>query len=290
MAICSQSFSRSLPKATLWPQQSCCWLQQDSLNYDLINHSWEGTTLVCDVVNCLTVLPPNRNVCFLVRLSRCRLIHDFSLFGQAEVVTDKQFIPCCIIFSVLALRAQLVIRKQDVSDDSLFLCSSLQAPEVEPARRQSCIWPVFRLGSDERRQSPWPRILYWRASEREHSLILRCSLLESILTRLRHVQNFNHHAFVKLSYGRYEFAGTAKRLLCLPQTVSAYRIESLGQVSKGHKEVAILLLAFFTYSRGGNRSVVSQVKRELNHFHWSKSVRYFLCSEYRLTYQLVRAE
>ena len=50
------------------------------------------------------------------------------------------------------------------------------------------------------------------------------SLLESILTRLRHVQNFNHHAFVKLSYGNYEFAGTAKlnsplsstSLLCLP--------------------------------------------------------------------------
>ena len=95
---------------------------------------------------------------------------------------------------------------------------------------------------------------------------------------------------MKLSHGRYEFAGTAKLLLCLPQAVSAYRIEGLGQVSKGHKEVAILLLAFFTHSRGGNRSVVSQVKRELNHFHWSKSVRYFLCSEYRLTYQLVRAE
>ena len=99
---------------------------------------------------------------------------------------------------MLALRAQLVIRKQDVSDDSLLLS------------------------------------------------------LESILTRLRHVQNFNHHAFVKLSYGRYEFAGTAKLLLCLPQTVSAYRIEGLGQVSKGHKEVAILLMAFFTYSRVGN--------------------------------------
>ena len=96
---------------------------------------------------------------------------------------------------MLALRAQLVIRKQDVSDESLLLS------------------------------------------------------LESILTRLRHVQNFNHHAFVKLSYGRYEFAGTAKLLLCLPQTVSAYRIEGLGQVSKGHKEVAILPLAFFTYSR-----------------------------------------
>ena len=34
-------------------------------------------------------------------------------------------------------------------------------------------------------------------------------------------------------------------------------------------------------------TVVSQVKRELNHFHWSKSVPYFLCSEYRLAYQLV---
>ena len=34
-------------------------------------------------------------------------------------------------------------------------------------------------------------------------------------------------------------------------------------------------------------TAVSQVKRELNHFHWSKSVRYFLCSEYRLAYQLV---
>ena len=56
-------------------------------------------------------------------------------------------------------------------------------------------------------------------------------------------------------------------LLCLPQAFSAYRIESLGQVSKGHKKVAILVLTFFTYSRGGNRSVVSQVKRELNHFH-----------------------
>ena len=51
---------------------------------------------------------------------------------------DEQFFPCCIICSVLVLRAQLVIRKQDVSDDSLLLCSSLQAPEVEPARRQSC--------------------------------------------------------------------------------------------------------------------------------------------------------
>ena len=53
---------------------------------------------------------------------------------------------------------------------------------------------------------------------------------------------------MKLSYGRYEFAGTAKLLLCLPQAVSAYRIEGLGQVSKGHKEVAILLMAFFTYT------------------------------------------
>ena len=191
---------------------------------------------------------------------------------------DEQFFPCCIICSVLVLRAQLVIRKQDVSDDSLLLCSSLQAPEVEPARRQSCIWPVFRLGSHGRHQSPWLRILYWRASEREHSLVLRRSLLERILTRLRHVQNFNHYAFVKLSYGRYEFAGTAKLLLCLPQAVSAYRIEGLGQVSKGHKEVAILLMAFFTYSRVGNfgQSVILQVKGELNHFYWSRSVRYFL--------------
>ena len=179
------------------------------------------------------------------------------------------------------LRAQLVIRKQDVSDDSLLLCSSLQAPEVEPARRQSCIWPVFPLGSHGRHQSPWLRILYWRASEREHSLVLRRSLLERILTRLRHVQNFNHYAFVKLSYGRYEFAGTAKLLLCLPQAVSAYRIEGLGQVSKGHKEVAILLMAFFTYSRVGNfgQSVILQVKGELNHFYWSRSVRYFLSSK-----------
>ena len=83
---------------------------------------------------------------------------------------------------------------------------------------------------------------------------------------------------------------TSPFLLCLPQAVSAYRIEGLDQVSKGHKEVAILLLAFFTYTRGGNSSVVSQVKRELNNFHWSKSVRYFLCSKYRLAYQLVRAE
>ena len=107
------------------------------------------------------------------------------------------------------------------------------------------------------------------------------SLLESILTRLRHVQNFNHYAFVKLSYGRYEFAGTAKLLLCRPQAVSAYRIEGLGQVSKGHKEVAILLMAFFTYSRVGNfgQSVILQVKGELNHFYWSRSVRYFLSSK-----------
>ena len=78
----------------------------------------------------------------------------------------------------------------------------------QTARRQSCIWPVVRLGSHGRHQSPWLRILYWRASEREHSLVLRRSLLESILTRLRHVQNFNHHAFVKLWYVRYEFAGS----------------------------------------------------------------------------------
>ena len=110
---------------------------------------------------------------------------------------DEQFFPCCIICSVLVLRAQLVIRKQDVSDDSLLLCSSLQAPEVEPARRQSCIWPVFPLGSHGRHQSPWLRILYWRASEREHSLVLRRSLLERILTRLRHVQNFNHYALIR---------------------------------------------------------------------------------------------
>ena len=149
------------------------------------------------------------------------------------------------------------------------------------ARRQSCIWPVVRLGSHGRHQSPWLRILYWRASEREHSLVLRRSLLERILTRLRHVQNFNHYAFVKLSYGRYEFAGTAKLLLCLPQAVSAYHIEGLGQVSKGHKEVAILLMAFFTYSRVGNfgQSVILQVKGELNHFYWSRSVRYFLSSK-----------
>ena len=86
---------------------------------------------------------------------------------------------------------------------------------------------------------------------------------------------------MKLSYGRYEFAGTAKLLLCLPQAVSAYRIEGLGQVSKSHKEVAILLMAFFTYSRVGNfgQSVILQVKGELNHFYWSRSVRYFLSSK-----------
>ena len=157
------------------------------------------------------------------------------------------------------------------------------------ARRQSCIWPVVRLGSHGRHQSPWLRILYWRASEREHSLVLRRSLLESILTRLRHVKNFNHHAFVKLWYVRYEFAGS-------PNFSFVFHKPSLLTVSKALirsakvKEVAILLLAFFTYTRGWNSSVVSQVKRELNNFHWSKSVRYFLCSKYRLAYQLVRAE
>ena len=59
---------------------------------------------------------------------------------------------------------------------------------------------------------------------------------------------------MKLSYGcyGYELVGTAKLLLLLPQAVSAYRIEGLGQVNKSHKEVAILLLALFTYGRGGN--------------------------------------
>ena len=59
---------------------------------------------------------------------------------------------------------------------------------------------------------------------------------------------------MKLSYGcyGYELVGTAKLLLRLPQAVSAYRIEGLGQVNKSHKEVAILLLALFTYGRGGN--------------------------------------
>ena len=35
--------------------------------------------------------------------------------------------------------------------------------------------------------------------------------------------------------GCYELAGTAKLPIYLPQTVFAYRIESLGQVNKGHK-------------------------------------------------------
>ena len=138
---------------------------------------------------------------------------------------DEQFIPCCIICFVLALRAQLVIRKQGVSDDSLLLCSSLQAPEVEPARRQSCIWPVFRLGSHGRHQSPWLRIIYWRASEREHSLVLRRSLLESTLTRLRHVQNLNHHAFVNCRT-------VVMNLLGQPNSSFVFHKPSLLSVSK----------------------------------------------------------
>lgn len=40
------------------------------------------------------------------------------------------------------------------------------------------------------------------------------------------------------------FAGTAKRLHYLPQAASPYFIEGLGQVNEGHKEVAMLLLAY----------------------------------------------
>ena len=34
---------------------------------------------------------------------------------------------------------------------------------------------------------------------------------------------------------------------------------------------------FHLQTRWKHRSVILWVKRELNHFHWSKSVRYFLC-------------
>ena len=44
---------------------------------------------------------------------------------------------------MLPLRAHLVIRKQDVSDDGLLLCSSLQAPEVE----QPVVSPVYDRSS-----------------------------------------------------------------------------------------------------------------------------------------------
>lgn len=49
---------------------------------------------------------------------------------------------------------------------------------------------------------------------------------------------------MKLSDDRYELAGTAKRLHYLPQAASPYFIEGLGQVNEGHKEVAMLLLAY----------------------------------------------
>ena len=127
---------------------------------------------------------------------------------------------------MLALRAQLVIRKQDVSDDSLLLS------------------------------------------------------LESILTRLRHVQNFNHHAFVKLWYVRYEFAGS-------PNFSFVFHKPSLLTVSKALVRSAKVTKRWLFCPWHFSPTVVSQVKRELNHFHWSKSVRYFLCSEYRLAYQLV---
>ena len=59
---------------------------------------------------------------FLVRLSRCRLIHGFSFLvlmvrPKLSLPREKQLIYCCIIFPVLALRAKS--GKHEVPDDGL---------------------------------------------------------------------------------------------------------------------------------------------------------------------------
>ena len=46
--------------------------------------------------------------------------------------------------------------------------------------------------------------------------------------------------------------------------------------------MAIVLGALYLQSSKKHRSVILQVKRELNFSHWSKSARSFLYSDYRL--------
>ena len=72
-------------------------------------------------------------------------------------------------------------------------------------------------------------------------------------------------------------------LLGQPNFSFVFHKSSLLTVSKALVRSAkvTLLMAFFTYSRVRNfgQSVILQVKGELSHFYWSRSVRYFLSSK-----------
>ena len=73
----------------------------------------------------------------------------------------KQSVSCCIVSSVLALRAQSSANRKSL----MTVFFTLQQPSGAwgwTCRRQSCIWPVFRPGSYGRHQSAWPRIPCWR--------------------------------------------------------------------------------------------------------------------------------
>jgi hypothetical protein len=60
---------------------------------------------------------------------------------------------------------------------------------------------------------------------------------------------------MELSHDCDEIAGAAKLLHDFPQAFSADRIESLGQIDKGHEEVAVLLLALFLKLAGSKYHV-----------------------------------
>ena len=73
---------------------------------------------------------------------------------------------------------------------------------------------------------------------------------------------------MKLSNDRFELAGTAKIFHYLLQDVSSHRIEGLGQINDGPKEVAMLLPSILLELEWGEYHVGMQFGRCERKPHW----------------------
>ena len=103
---------------------------------------------VGEVIDCLKLLPFHCDVWLLIRLARCRLIHNFSLFcanGETKVVTGFGEAVHFMLNVLLCESVEsTVISEQKVSDNRFFhLCDRLQASGVE----QLAVSPVSEAGA-----------------------------------------------------------------------------------------------------------------------------------------------